>query len=173
MSDSDSQSHDDCAAMGAPGEAHSRLEPFVGTFQGEVKIWMGYGEPMVSTGTMVSAFDLEGRFVSQTYTGHANDGPFPNFEGRGFWGYNTITNKYEGFWIDTASTVMQTDSGDVDDAGKVWTMIGEVPNPQTGQSMKKRSVITLQDNDHHSIEMYFETPDGEFKTMEITYTRGE
>ncbi len=34
-------------------------------------------------------------------------------------------------------------------------------------------VITLQDKDHHSIEMYFETPDGESKAMEITYTRGE
>ncbi len=173
MSDSNSQSDDACAAMGAPVEAHSLLEPFVGTFRGEVKIWMGPGEPMASTGTMVSAFDLGGRFLRQTYKGHATEGPFPNFEGRGFWGYNTIAKKFEGFWIDTASTLMQTESGDVDDAGKVWTMVGEIPNPQTGQNMKKRSVITLQDNDHHSIEMYFETPDGEFKTMEITYTRGE
>lgn len=162
----------DCAAMGAPGEAHARLEPFVGTFQGEVKIWMGPGEPMVSTGTMVTAFDLGGRFLYHTYKGDAADGPFPNFEGRGFWGYNTITNKYEGFWIDSASTVMQTETGDVDEAGKVWTMVGELPHPQSG-SMKKRSVITIKDNDHYSMEMYFETPEGECKAMEIAYTRAE
>ncbi len=27
-----------------------RLEPFVGTFKAVVKLWMGPGEPMVSTG---------------------------------------------------------------------------------------------------------------------------
>lgn len=170
MSDSASQDGGDCAAMG-PVEAHSKLEPFVGTFRGEVKIWMGPGDPMVSAGTMVSEFDLGGRFLRQSYKGHDTEGPFPNFEGRGFWGYNTVTNKYEGFWIDSASTLMQTEMGDVDDAGKVWTMAGEMPNPQTGGMMKKRSVITLQDNDHNSMEMFFDTGEGECKVMEIAYTR--
>lgn len=167
----DDAQHGDFAAMGAPGEAHAKLEPFAGTFHAEVKLWMGPGDPQVSTGTMVSSFDLGGTFLKQVYKGDPNEGPFPNFEGRGYWGFNKMTERYEGFWIDNASTMMQNETGELDASGKVWTMEGILPNPQAGGEMKKRSVITLIDDDHHSMEMYFETPDGESKGMEIQYSR--
>ena len=82
----------DFAAMAATTEAHERLTPFVGTFKAEVKMWMGPGEPMVSTGVMINELDLGGRFLRQTYTGDESEGPFPNFEGRGYWGFNTAIN---------------------------------------------------------------------------------
>ncbi len=158
--------------MAAPTGAHEKLKPFEGTFRAVIKIWMGPGEPVSSTGMMTSTFDLGRRFLQQRYVGDPSEGPFSNFEGRGYWGFNKATNKYEGFWIDTASTVMQTDSGDVDESGTVWTMIGSMPGKQPGTTTRKRSVITLKDNDHHSIEMFFESPDGgEVKGMEIQYTR--
>lgn len=161
-----------CAAMSATSEEHKRFEPFAGTFKAEIKMWMGPGEPMVSTGTMVNELDLGGRYLKQVFTGDPNDGPFPSFEGRGFWGYNTAEKKYEGFWIDNACTLMQTESGHVDEAGTVWTMHGEMTDPQSGGTLKKRSIITLEDNDHHSMEMYFTAPGGaESKAMEIRYER--
>jgi len=160
-----------CAAMAGPAEAHKELDPFVGTFKATVKIWMGPGEPHVSTGTMVNSWELDGRFLKQHYTGDAQEGPFPNFHGRGYWGYNTATKKYEGFWIDTASTEMQTQVGDVDATGRIWSMVGDMTDPQ-GKTIKKRSVITLEDNDHNKMEMFFSGPDGkEFKGMEIRYER--
>ena len=166
------QTTHECAEMGALTDAHKKLESFVGTFAAEVKLWMGPGEPHISTGVMENALDLGGRFLRQTYTGDPGDGPFPDFAGRGFWGYNSVTNKYEGFWIDTASTFMQNETGDVDESGKVWNMASEMVDPKTGQPMKKRSVITLQDNDHHRMEMFFDMPDvGECKGMEINYSR--
>lgn len=157
--------------MGNTTPDTEKLKPFEGTFKAEVRVWMGPGEPMVSTGKMINEFDLGGRFLRQTYKGDPSDGPLPIFEGRGYWGYNNITKKFEGFWIDTASTMMQTDVGELDESGKVWTMIGEMPNPQTGGSMTKRSVITVADDDHHTMEMFFDTGDGEVKSMEITYER--
>jgi hypothetical protein len=133
---------------------------------------MGPGDPMVSTGVMTNALDLGGRYLSQTYKGDPCEGPFPNFAGRGYWGYNTTSEKFEGFWIDNACTMMQNEVGDVDSAGKVWTMRGEMTCPQTKAPMKKRSVITLKDKDHHSMEMFFTGPDGkETKNMEIQYVR--
>jgi hypothetical protein len=133
---------------------------------------MGPGEPHVTTGVMVNTLDLGGRFLRQEYTGDPQDGPFPNFEGRGFWGYNKIDGRYEGFWIDTASTQMQIENGQVDGTGAVWTMTGDMTDAMTNQPMRKRSVITLQDDDHHTMEMFFEGPDGsEMKGMEIRYTR--
>ncbi|MEC9372777.1 MAG: DUF1579 family protein, partial [Planctomycetota bacterium] len=132
----------------------------------------GPGDPMVSTGVMNNTLELDGRFLRQSYKGDQSEGPFPNFEGHGFWGFNTITNMYEGFWIDNASTFMQTESGQVDPSGKVWIMKGQVPDPNSGAAMTKRSVITLKDDNHHSMEMFFTAPDGsEFKAMEIQYKR--
>jgi len=167
------KTHDSgCAEMGAVVDAHKRFTPFVGKFAAQVKLWMGPGEPHVSTGVMTNALDLGGRFLRQTYKGDQTDGPFPNFEGRGFWGYNTVTKKYEGFWIDSASTFMQTEVGDVDASGKTWTMVGQMTDPQSGGLLQKRSVIALKDADHHSIAMFFKGPDGrEFKAMEIQHTR--
>jgi len=161
-----------CAQMGATVDAHKKLEPFAGTFKAKVKLWMGSVEPHVSTGVMTNTLDLGGRFLKQAYKGDPTEGPFPNFEGRGFWGYNTVDRRYEGFWIDTASTFMQTEHGQVDESGKVWTMRGRMTDPQSGGQMEKRSVITLKGNDRHSVEMYFTVPGGsEFKAMEIQYER--
>jgi hypothetical protein len=158
--------------MPVPGAEHERLRPFAGTFRATVKIWMGPGEPQESTGTMQSSFQLGGLYLHQDYEGDRTDGPFPCFLGKGYWGFNTISGTYEGFWIDNASTMMQLETGDVDSGGKVWTMHSELTNPQTGRPMKRRSVITLVDNDHHTMEMYFAGPDGnDVKNMEISYER--
>lgn len=171
MSDQATQTSE-CAQAGALVDKHKLLEPFVGNFTAEVKMWMGPGDPMISTGVMVNKLDLGGRFLHEVFTGDPNDGPFPSFEGRGYWGYNTATNKFEGFWIDNACTFMQTETGDVDAAGKVWTMVGQMTDPQSGKPLEKRSVITLESNDRHTMEMYFKPADGrESKAMEIHYTR--
>ena len=158
--------------MPQPGAEHQRLDAFVGTFRSEVQMWMGPGDPHVSTGQITNSWHIDGLYLHQDYKGDAVEGPFPSFCGEGFWGYNTLSGKYEGFWIDNASTMMQMESGEVDESGKVWTMHSEVPCQQTGQTMKKRSVITLIDDDHNRIEMFFTPAEGpEMKAMEINYTR--
>lgn len=158
--------------LAAPGPEHERMAPFIGTFRAHVKIWMGPDEPAESTGLMTSSLALGGRFLRHDYRGDPGDGPFPDFEGHGYWGFNKTTGQYEGFWIDTASTIMQTESGSVDESGKVWTMSGEMKQPG-GEMITKRSVITLEDEDHHSVEMYFVKGGEEFKGMEIRYTRAD
>ena len=168
MSEATEQSY----APPAPGSEHQRLQPFEGTFKSEVKLWMGPGEPVISTGTMTSTWDINGLFMHQDYVGDPNEGPFPEFKGKGYWGYNTATEKYEGFWIDNASTIMQSESGTCDAEGKTWEMCGEMTCPQSKQQFKKRSVVTLIDNDHNKMETFHTGPDGnEMKTMEINYTR--
>ncbi|MCZ6836053.1 MAG: DUF1579 family protein [Planctomycetota bacterium] len=172
MSEATQTEHGQCdfEAMSRTTEAHEKLKPFEGTFKAVVKMWMGPGEPMVSTGTIINTLELDGKFLHQHYTGDPSEGPFPNFQGRGYWGYNTAIDKYEGVWIDSASTIMQTEQGDLD--GDTWTMLGEMPDQMKGGTVSKKSVITLIDNDHHSMEMYFPGPDGnECKGMEIQYTR--
>ena len=109
---------------------------------------MGPGDPIVQLGTMVSAFQLGGLYLFQDDTGDPSPGPFPEFLGKGYWGFNTSSKKYEGFWSDNASTMMQLEKGDVDASGKIWTMVSSFQHPSSGQTMSKRSVIRLIDQDH-------------------------
>ncbi len=173
MTQQQQQETEACMGLPGPDEHHERLEPFVGTFKATVTLWMGPGDPMVSTGVMTNTMDLGGRFLQQRYEGDpAPDAPFPDFQGRGYWGFNHLIGKYEGFWIDTASTMMQNESGDVDASGKVWTMTSEILDARTMKPTQKKSVITLTDRDHHCMEMFFNDADGnEIKGMEIKYTR--
>lgn len=158
--------------MPVAGAEHRCLQPFVGKFRAEVKMWMGSGDPMLSSGTMTNTWELSGLYLQQDYVGDAVDGPFPSFEGKGFWGYNTTTRQYEGFWIDNASTTMQNEMGQVDASGKVWEMNSEMICSPNQPPLKKRSVITLIDNDRHKMEMFLTGPDGhEMKNLEIDYQR--
>ena len=135
MSDS-TQTEQQGFTMPSAGPEHKRLEPFAGTFRSEVKMWMGPGDPMITTGTMTNSWQLGGLYLQQEYVGDSSGGSFPSFVGKGYWGYNTTSKKYEGFWIDSGSTTMQLESGDVDSSGLVWTMHSELKCPQTGVLMK-------------------------------------
>ncbi len=157
-----------------PGPQHALLAPFVGVFRSRVTIQLGPDRQQTSTGVMVNSLQLQGLYLHQDYMGDEQDGPFPSFQGKGYWGFNTTTGKYEGFWIDNASTSMSVEQGDVDAAGKVWEMVGQFKHPATGEMIQRRSVITLIDNDHHRMESYMGGPDGrERKTVEIEYARTE
>lgn len=162
----------DMGAMGPRTSEHDKLIPFEGVFATVVKLWMGQGEPMQSTGTMVNDWVLDGRYLRQTYTGDPMLGTADAFLGNGYWGFDPTAKVYQGFWIDNASSTMQFETGTVDASGKVWTMNSRLINPQTGEAMTKRSVITLVDDDHHLMESYFADGSGaEFKAMEVSYTR--
>ena len=171
---SDAASNDTFAEMAKLAAEHALLKPIEGTFRAEVRLWMGPGDPLVTTGTMVNRFELGDRFLYQVYTGDANDGPFPSFEGRGYFGFNTTTRRFEGMWVDNASTMMQVEQGTVDESGKLWTMHSEMPMPGSGQPVKKRSIIRVVDADHHEMEAFFTGEDGqEVRNMQILYTRTE
>ncbi|HED54235.1 MAG TPA: DUF1579 domain-containing protein [Phycisphaerales bacterium] len=161
----------DCEMMAEPRAEHKQLEKFVGTWRSKVQLWMGPGEPMQSAGTMVNTMDLGGRFLKQVYTGDSENSDFPDFAGRGFVGFNAFTNQYEGFWIDTAGTQMSFESGSFDQASNSWTMTGKV-DMGPGNKVAKRSVITIINDNEHTLEMFMDTPDaGETKVMHIHYTR--
>ncbi len=133
---------------------------------------MGPGEPHLATGTMVNAWDLKETVLRQDYTGDQSDGPFSNFLGRGYFGYNPATQQYEGFWIDSASSMMQLEYGGVDASGKSWEMLSEFLHPESKQVVKKRSVIAVQSDVSHSMDTYMTFPgQPEMKVMGIRFTR--
>jgi len=152
--------------MAKPAPEIKFLEPLVGTFDAEVKMWMGPGEPVISHGVMVNEWSLGGKWLRHTYAGDEN------FNGSGFFGFDKTRGVFEGLWIDTISTSMQMETGSYDEASKTWTMTSEMLCPMTKVPMKKRSVTRIESPDRHVMEMYFQSqgqPEG--KGMEIAYTR--
>lgn len=161
---------DACMQAATPGPEHARLGAFVGTWKAQVKHWMGPdAEPHASTGEMVNEWMLGDRWVRQRY--RCDSG---RFEGFGLFGFNNITRRYEGFWVDTMSTGMSNDQGTCDEAGTTWEMTTTCPNPMDGSTMLKRSTIRVLSPNKHVMEMYFAPearPDAGFKAMEIVYER--
>ncbi len=155
-----------------PGPEHELLKQFAGTFVSEVKMWMGPGDPMISSGKIVNSFQLDGLYLYQVYASNSTAGPFPGFAGYGYWGYNTTSKQYQGFWIDNASTAMQLETGTVDESGRVWEMKSEFVMPGSGVVLKKRTIFNIVDEDQHTMESFVTPPgDDEVRNMFITYKR--
>ena len=167
---------DEKAAMEAiqkaatPGEAHKKLEAVVGTFDAKVKTWMDPSKPPEeSTGTSENTWVLGNRYIQMKYQGTMMGQPFT---GMGYQGYDNVTKKYVGTWMDTMSTGIMTSTGHADKSGKTMTMSASAADPVSGKMMKLTEKMTVKDNDHHSFEMWAPGPDGKpVKMMEIEYTR--
>lgn len=155
---------------GTPGEAHKKLEPFVGTWDTKVTSWMQPGgPPQESTGVSENRWTLGNRFLEMRYEGQFMEKPFT---GVGYTGYDNIKKKYIGSWMDSMGTSMMTSTGEADASGKVMTFNATMDDPITGKTVPVKQKTTITDNDHHTMEMWTPAPDGKmFKTLEIVYTR--
>jgi hypothetical protein len=157
--------------LNAKGPEHERLKNWVGTWNTEMKMWMGPDtEPMVSKGTAVFHLILDGRYVEQKYRCDMMGEPY---EGLGIDGYDRIKQKYVSIWMGTDSTGIFMMEGTMDETGKVCTYYGKMDDPMTGQKDKViKSIAREIDKDTVVFEMYDNIPGvGEFKNMEIKYMR--
>src|SRR6185369_10993578 len=135
------------AKAGTPGEAHKKLEPMVGTFDVKAKMWMDPSKPAEeSTGKTESKWVLGNRFVQENFEGTMMGQPF---SGVGYWGYDNVTKKYNGTWMDSMGTAMMNSTGKMDASGKVLTYTSMMNDPMTGKLVKITEKVTVTDNDHH------------------------
>ena len=157
-------------AAGTPGAPHKNLEPFVGEWNAEVKMFMdSSAPPSTSKGSAKSTWAMGGRFVEQEFKGEFMGKPF---NGRSFTGFDNVRQKYNSFWIDDMSTGMFIAEGKADKGGKVLTFEGTHSCPETGETHKaSKQIIRIISRDKHIYEMYDPSKGANAKTMEITYTR--
>jgi len=114
-------------AAGQPGEHHKHLDAFVGEWEGTVKIWEGPGaEPMESSGRISREWTLDNHFIHETVEAET---PFGPLKGISFMGYNNVTGQYESTWFENFSTGTYRETGSYDTARKVFTFIGQHPEP--------------------------------------------
>jgi hypothetical protein len=156
--------------LATPGEHHEHLAMFEGNWESKSEMWMAPGgEATEISGHSENKMILGGRYLVQefkgTFMGKA-------YEGLGVTGYDNLSKTYNMVWIDNMGTMMLTMSGTCDGTGKTTTMTGTYPNPETGEDATMKSVMTMADENTMVYVMYMPSPEGgEFKHMEITYTR--
>jgi hypothetical protein len=155
--------------LGAPGPEHKKLDPLAGEFTYTAKFWMAPGAPpMEMSGTSKTTWIMGGRFLQDDTSGPAQGG-MPPFQGLGLTGYDNITKKYVGSWVDSMGTSITQMTGEIDAAGKMLTFHYEEFDPTIGKKAKVRQVIHINS---HDMEFYKIMPDGtEMKTGEIKNTR--
>jgi hypothetical protein len=156
--------------FGPPGPEHKVLEPLIGTWRAEVKMWMDPNQsPQVSHGTLKRKSILDGRFVQEDYQGKMMDKPF---HGIGTIGYDRAKQKYVTTFIDTMSTAIQMAKGDYDQSARTWTFTNEDTCPITGKHVKMRDTLRIVNPNEEIMEMYRQLGDEKMmKTMEIHLTR--
>ena len=167
------------AAVAGITEDHQRFAPLVGTFRVVVRFWMGPGDPVESSGSMRNELTLGGRFLRQVFQGDPMPGSealpadaAPSFAGEGYLAYNNVDKRYESVWVDNASTLIQVESGQIDEAGREWNFYSTLTNPQSGGPMEKRTIITIVDEHRYQMEIWFRDPDGpEIKAMEMEFVK--
>jgi hypothetical protein len=134
-----------------PGDMHKMLAKYDGTWNESVTVWMQPGAaPTNSNSTAVNQMILGGLYQESKITGSIMGMPF---EGFSLLGYDKIKKTFTSTWLDNFK--------------------GSSLNPMSGKNMDEKEVVHYIDDNTQKVEMFMETPNGEFKTMEINMTRAK
>lgn len=161
-----------CALAGTPGKMHEILAKDIGTWSGKNTMWMAPGmEPVASDCTATITPFMDGRFIKCEMAGDIPGmGPFNGF---GICGYDNVSQKFVGTWIDNCGTGIMNGAGDLSVDGKVMTWKYTYNCPITKKPTVMRIVATTKDAYSKVEEFYGTDPKTgkEFKMMSIEYTR--
>jgi hypothetical protein len=154
---------------GTPGAPHKALAATAGTYDVKAKSWQAPGGPaMEETGTATRRMTLDGRVLVEEFKGSMMGMPFT---GHGMRGYDNVTAKYWGTWMDSMSTGLMVSEGTCD-AKNACTFTGTFNDPVKKGKVSSRMTSRWTSPTTEVFEMYGPGRDGkEFKMMELTYTK--
>lgn len=158
--------------IATPGDAHKQLDQFVGKWETVTRMWWeGPARPPAeSKGASEIKWIMDGRFLLEESSGQMMGMPY---RGMGITGYDNFKKKYVVSYIDNMGTAMYTGEGKFDQGSKVLTSYGKMDEPMTGEHDKTvKYVMRVVGKDKYIFEIFDEVGSpGEFKAVEITYTR--
>jgi hypothetical protein len=150
-----------------PGKFHEFLKQFEGSWETKSEFKMGE-QVMKSTGTEVSKFAVGGLFLVSDVK---SDMDGMAFEAHSTWGYDVHKKKYTGSWVDNMSTAIWPFEGTVDEAGKVFSLVMEGPEPMSGKMIKIKFIHEVASKDARSMKLIMPGPDGKEMEMKIDFVR--
>jgi len=152
--------------LATPGEAHKRLDYFVGDWDISTSVMGMPAEP----GTQTIKWILGGRYLQSNLSASMMD---KQFEGLGLFGYDNYKKKYTTAWVDSISTTLLTGEGLADQTGKVITLFGLMDEWMDDTHDKTvKYVYRIIDEDTYEFEIHdMSIVPGETKVITMTSTR--
>ena len=159
------------AEAGKPGVEHKKLEPFVGRWTFTMKLWTDPSQaPAELNGTIERKWIMDGRFVQETARAEcAKTGK--TFEGIGLLGYDAAQKKYTGVKACSLGGTLSSGSIVADASGTHFECVKEENCPLTGQKIKARDEVVIENNDRIVMNFYKTFNDREVKVGEIVSIR--
>jgi hypothetical protein len=148
-----------------PGKMHEFLARNVGEWKTVLKLWMQPGgEPILSEGTSVSEMILGGRYLQSKHTASVMN---MNMQGLGLDAFDNGKKVFTSVWLDNFGTGIMVLEGTCNDDMTLLTLTGKSFEPASGKEIKVREVLKIVNDGHHIMEMYMDSGDKEFKSMEV------
>lgn len=160
-----------CMEAGMPGPMHEKLASAVGAWTGKSEMWMGPGADKMTSDCTYTVTSLhDGHFIQGEMKGEMMGMPFT---GTAVTGYDNVSKKFVGTWIDNHSTGISTGTGDASKEGKIVTWTYTANCPITKQPTTMRQVETHNSPNSMTLEMWSTDPKSgkEFKCMHIDFTK--
>ena len=153
-----------------PGEVHTMMAKWDGTWNGDVTMWMAPGVPeQKSKSASVNKMIMNGLYQESNHSGDMMGMPF---SGRSTTAYDNHRKEFISTWIDNMGSGIMVMKGTWDEATKTINLKGKMVDPGTKMDTDVRETFKIIDDNTQEMEMFVMTPDGkEFKTMNIKYTR--
>lgn len=162
-----------CIEAGTPGTMHEFLQGQVGVWQGTSQMWMGHGAAEAATGTCTwtvsSLFD--GRYIKCEMSGEMPGmGPFT---GLGLTGFDNVSQKFVGSWLDSHNTGIMQGVGELSSDGKQLAWTYSYHCPITKRPAVVRQVDHFTGENTMSFDMFATDPKSgqEYKCMHVDFTR--
>jgi hypothetical protein len=151
-----------------PGPIHHRLDDLAGTWDVVVRYKIGDKEHE-GTANCEAKWILDGRFLQQVYKSRFQGKPYEVIQ---ILGYDNVGKKTIEIKLDNMSTGIMHNEGSISEDGRVITNLGKSLDPATDKPYKLRTVTTVVDHDHFTLE-WFGTEEGgkEAKVVTMSHTR--
>jgi hypothetical protein len=156
-----------------PGAEHKMMASWDGEWKAEITMWMSPEAPPTKTvGTTVNKTIFDGRYQQSAHKGSWDGQPF---EGMSTLAYDNAKKVFISTWIDNMGTGVMVGEGPWDEATKSISLRGKMVDPSSHKEVEFREVYKVVDENNQVMEMYAPVPGGkgEFRTMEIKYTRSK
>jgi hypothetical protein len=151
-----------------PGQVHKQLDVLAGTWNVAIKFKLGV-EEHEGKARCQAHWILDGRFLQQDYTSRFQGRPFSVLQ---LLGYDNQKKKTIEIVLESRATGVKHSEGSISEDGKVITNQGEVRDPVSGNIYQLKTVTTIKDNDHFTLEWCRLGDDGkEEKVVTLNHTR--
>jgi hypothetical protein len=150
---------------------HAMLHKLVGYWAAQTRLYPEPGgDPVDSSGAVTNALILGGRALKTNYKGSYMGETFVGF---GLDGYDMDKGHHFSIWMDSISTGATYDSGDCSHDGMdVVTLHGDFKDPQTGERVERKTILTLRSTSRYTYEEWHTRGEGEpTLAMQVIYSK--